>query len=346
MCFAQLTWRESLRDIELCLRSMQNKLGSLGLHSKVSRNTLAKANEKRDSRIYRDFCRILIKQAKELYSDEKFSKELDETVYVLDSTYISLCLSMFPWGQIGAHNRAIFKIHTLLDLRGSIPSFIDISRGNYPDNKMLDKINIEPGAFYIMDKAYVDFQRLYNINQSKGYFVVRFKKHINFQRNTSADTNIKDGILLDQAGILARRETNKKYPDQVRKIVFYDKEKNKKIIFLTNNFSLKPQLIAMLYKQRWQIEIFFKWIKQNLRIKKFYGTSRNAVETQIWIAISTYLLIAIAKKQLRIKTPLYQILHFTSVSLFENIPLLQALNPPKELIHKPNKHKQLNLFNC
>ena len=344
MCFAQLTWREGLRDIELCLRSMQSKLYHIGLFSKVSRSTLADANERRNSKIYKDFCNILMKQARELYADEKFSKELDEAVYVLDSTYISLCLSMFPWGQMGRHNKAIFKVHTLLDLKGSIPSFVHISKGNYPDNKMLDLIRIEPGAFYVMDKAYVDFARLAKINQDKGYFVVRFKKHINFKRTASHEANIRNGVLVDQTGVFGRREANKKYPDQIRKIVFYDKETNKKITFLTNNFSLEPHLIATLYKQRWQIEIFFKWIKQNLRIKKFYGNSQNAVETQIWIAIATYLMIAIAKKQLRIKTPLYQILHFLSISLFENVPLLQALNPPKQIDTLPIISNQLNLF--
>lgn len=344
MSFAQLTWRESLRDIELCMRTMQLKLNQIGLFSKISRSTLADANEKRDSKIYKDFCSILMKQARELYADEKFSKELEEAVYVLDSTYISLCLSMFPWGKMGGHNKAIFKIHTLLDLRGSIPSFIHISKGNFPDNKMLDNIRIEPGAFYVMDKAYVDFTRLAKINDEKGYFVVRFKSHINFKRLESNDSDLSKGVLVDQTGVFGRRETSKKYPDKVRKIIFYDKITNKKIIFLTNNFTLEAHIIALLYKRRWQIEIFFKWIKQNLKIKKFFGYSLNAVESQIWIAISTYLLIAIAKKQLKIKTPLYQILHFLSISLFEHIPLFQAVTPSHSLLKHNHMSKQLNLF--
>jgi hypothetical protein len=344
MCFAQLTWRDSLRDIELCMRTMQSKLSLMGFNSKVSRNTLSKANERRSSKIYKDFCTILMKQARELYATEKFCIELDKAAYVLDSTYISLCLSMFPWGQMGRHNKAILKVHTLLDLRGSIPSFTYISKGNYPDNKMLDLIRIEPGAFYVMDKAYVDFARLSKINQEKGYFVVRFKKHMNFKRSSSRKANIKNGILVDQSGALGGKKTRKKYPDQIRRIVFYDKEANKEIIFITNKFLLEPCTIAKLYKQRWQIEIFFKWIKQNLRIKKFYGLSQNAVETQIWIAIATYLMIAIAKKQLRIKTPMYQILHFLSISLFEHTPLLQAFNPQKQIITPPTTSNQLNLF--
>lgn len=344
MCFAQLTLREGLRDIEVCLRSMQSKLYQVGLTSTISRSTLADANENRSSKIYQSFCKVLIREARDLYVNDKFTEELDEVVYVLDSTYISLCLSLFPWGQIGKQQYAGIKVHTLLDLRGSIPSVISISKGASPDNKMLDEITIEPGAIYVMDKAYVDFKRLYRINEAKGYFVVRFKKNINFQRSSSAETHFNDGILADQTGILASREAKKNYPDKIRKIVFYDKEKNKNIIFLTNNFFLEAKLIALLYKKRWQIEIFFKWIKQNLKIKKFYGTSTNAVETQIWIAISTYLIIAIAKKKLKIKAPLYQILHLLSISLFEKQSLYQALNPPKEIVIMPSNCNQLSLF--
>jgi len=345
MFFAQMTYREGLRDIEICLRSMQSKLYHIGIGSIVSKSTLADANESRDSRIYQNFCKVLIKEAKELYSDDKFTEELNEAVYVLDSTYISLCLSLFPWSQIGKQNYGGIKVHTVLDLRGSIPTVISITKGAHPDNKVLDEIRIEPGAIYVMDKAYVDFKRLYNINKGKGYFVVRFKKNVNFQRTSSSYADINVGVISDQTGILARKETNKKYPDKIRKIVFHDKERNKTIIFLTNNFFLEARLIALLYKKRWQVEIFFKWIKQNLRIKKFYGTSQNAVETQIWIAISTYLIVAIAKKKLKIKAPLYQIIHLLSISLFENNDIYQAVNPPKEILDEPNNCNQLSLFN-
>lgn len=345
MSFAQLTSCSGLRNIETCLRAMSGKLYHIGLHSDISKTSLSRINDTRSSIIFKSLCESLIKIARELYKDDKFCASINEIVYVLDSTYISLCLSMFPWAQIGKQNRSIIKIHTLIDLRGSIPSFIDISDASVADNKILDKIQIEPGAFYIMDKAYVDFKRLSFIEESKGFFVVRFKININFKRIYSKPCDQAKGVISDQVGKLNGSVGKRKYTNKVRKITFHDQEKNKTLVFMTNNFSLPADSIALLYKKRWQIEIFFKWIKQNLKIKKFYGYSQNAVETQIWIAISTYLMVAIAKKKLKLKQPLHQILHFLSISLFENTSLFEALSL-KSSNHSNNlDSKQLNLFN-
>lgn len=326
MSFAQLTHCNGLRDIQTSFRAMSHKAYHLGIQTDIARSNLSRANNTRPSIIFKLLAQILIEEARSLYKDDRFESELNEMVYVLDSTYISLCLSLFPWGQIGKQNIAGIKVHTLLDLKGSIPSFIDISSGSSPDNKILDKITIEPGAFYVMDKAYVDFKRLNNIDEEKGFFVVRFKQNISFTRLSSNPSQQGKGVILDQIGRLSGCIGRKHFVNKVRKVVFHDNERNKTFTFMTNNFSVQPYIVAQLYKHRWRIEIFFKWIKQNLRIKKFYGTSLNAVESQIWIAISTYLLVAIAKKRLKLEQPLYQILHILSISLFETEPLFQLLS--------------------
>lgn len=342
MSFAQLTSRESLRDIEVCLRGMSSKLYRCGFRGKISKSTLADANEKRDSRIYRDFCLVLIERARKLYCNDKFLEQLDEVVYVLDSTYISLCLSLAPWAAIGAHPKGVIKVHTLLDLRGSIPSFIAISSGKYPDNLMLDQIIIEPGAFYVMDKAYIDFARLYRINQQRAYFVTRSKANVAFKRQYSRTVNKEVGLRCDQVVKLSGRIASKKYIDQIRRIRFATEEKT--LTFLTNNFDADAYTITELYKARWNIEVFFKWIKQHLRITKFYGNSLNAIETQIWIAVATYLMIAIAKKELNSKIPLYTILQFLSLLLFEEMPILQAFQKQYYINNEKMEYKQLKLF--
>lgn len=347
MSFAQLTHCSGLRDIETCLRGMSNKCYHVGLQTRVSKSTLARMNDSRPSIIFKTFCELLIKQARKLYANEKFIEDLNETIYVLDSTYIKLCLSMFPWAQMGGGKKSGLKIHTLLDLNGSIPTFIGVSSAKFPDNKILDEISIEPGAFYVMDKGYVDFKRLNRIDELKGNFVTRIKSNIKFERLYSNPVNSNKGVLLDQIGKLSGSVGKRKYSNKIRKVVFYDSETSKEITFITNNFTLSAETIALLYKKRWQIEIFFKWIKQNLRIKKFYGTSQNAVEIQIWIAIATYMLVVIAKKKLKLNQNLQQILQFLSISLFENMPLDQALTgePYSEFAknknHDPN---QLSLF--
>ena len=342
MSFAQLTHCSGLREIEASFNAMVHKSYHLGVHSGVSKSNLSRANNKRPSQIYKSLAELLIKEASKLYRGEKLQEDLKHAVYVLDSTYISLCLSLFPWARIGRQNYAGIKLHTQLDLRGSIPTFIRVSKGSFPDNKMLDEIIIEPGAFYVLDKAYVDFARLNSIDEAKGFFVVRFKTNIKFKRLYS--NTASKPILLDQVGTLSGAEGRKKYQSKVRKVIFHDHQKNKTFMFMTNNFSVDAELIPKLYKQRWQIEIFFKWVKQNLRIKKFYGTSLNAIETQIWVAISTYLLVAIAKKKLKLSQPLSQILHILSISLFEKESLFQLLSNNK---HTQNDHpadNQLNLF--
>ena len=344
LSFAQLTQCNGLRDIQTSFSAMSHKTYHLGIQSRISKSTLSRTNEKRSSGIFKSLAERLIKEAKQLYKNDKFENNLDEVVYVLDSTYIALCLSLFPWAQIGKQNIAGIKVHTLLDLRGSIPSFIDVSRGSYPDNKALDLITIEPGAFYVMDKAYVDFYRLNNIDDGKGFFVVRFKKNIAFARIASNNFQPNKGVMLDQVGRLSGCVGRKKYPNKIRKVIFHDNERNKTFTFMTNNFSIQPDIVAKLYKHRWKVEIFFKWIKQNLRIKKFYGTSQNAVETQIWIAISTYLLVAIAKKRLNLKQPLAQILHILSISLFEKETLFQILNKSDSIKPTNTNPNQLTLF--
>lgn len=343
MAFAQLTYRESLRDIEACLRAAHTKLYHMGIRGGVSRNTLANANSVRDWRIYRDFGQVLIGIARELYTGDHFGSELNETAYALDSTTIDLCLSLFPWAKFRRTKGAV-KLHTLLDLSGSIPAFIIITYGKVHDVNILDILVFEAGAFYIMDRAYLDFARLYKIHLASAFFVTRTKKNFRFKRLYSLAADKLNGIMCDQIVTLEGFYSRRDYPDKLRRIHFFDRSTNKHFTFLTNNFTLPPTAIAQLYRSRWHVELFFKWIKQHLRIKAFYGTSENALKTQIWIAISVYLLVAILKKRLNLDASLYTILQILSVTIFEKIPILQALEPLN--VPDENNHacKQLTLF--
>lgn len=322
MAFAQLTYRESLRDIETCLRSMKNKLYHMGIRSRVSRSTLADANENRDWRIYADFAQVLIHTARDLYINDDFGVELENTVYALDSTTIDLCLSLFPWARF-RKTKAGIKLHTLLDLRGSIPTFVEITEALLHDVNILDILVGEPGSFYVMDRGYLDFIRLYSWNLCGAFFIVRAKKNLKFRRLYSRKINKSTGLRCDQTIVLTN--SFKDYPEKVRRICFFDSENNLSLTFLTNNFSLPALTIAQLYKCRWKVELFFKWIKQHLRIKSFFGTSENAVKTQVWIAISVYVLVAIVKKRLNIQHSLYTILQVLSVTAFEKAPIDQVL---------------------
>ena len=343
LAFAQLTYRESLRDIEACLRAQQPKLYHLGFRGQVSRNTLANANQIRDWRIYADFAQVLVRIARSLYANEDFGLDLQEVVYALDSTTIDLCLTLFPWAKFRKRKGAV-KLHTLLDLRGSIPTLIYITHGKVHDLKILDHLWIEPGAIYLMDRGYLDFARLYKIHQSMGFFVTRTKRNFNFKRLYSQPVDKSSGLQCDQTIVVINYYAKKDYPEKLRRIRFFDVEKNKHLVFLTNNFSLPALIIAQLYRCRWQVELFFKWIKQHLRIKAFYGTSVNAVKTQIWIAISVYVLVAIIKKHLNLDQSLYTILQILSVTLFEKIPILQALSPSRIPISEVPICNQLTLF--
>ena len=343
MAFAQLTYRESLREIVTCLGAMQNKLYHLGFRSHISRSTLADANENRDWRIYADFAQLLINDARKLYSDEDFAIELDNTIYALDSTTIDLCLSLFPWASFRKHKGAI-KLHTLLDLRGNIPFFIKITDGLVHDVNILDELIPEPGSFYIMDRGYLDFARLYYFQQYSSFFVIRAKSNLQFRRLYSHPIDKSTGIRCDQTILLTGFYPSKDYPDKLRRVKYYDNENDRNLTFLTNNFILPALTIAQLYKSRWQIELFFKWIKQHLRIKSFYGTSENAVKTQIWIAISIYVLVAIVKKQLNIAIPLYTFLQILSVSVFEQVHILQLVRNPVYKNNEGHISNQLNLF--
>jgi len=343
MVFAQLTYRESLRDIEACLRAQSNKLYHMGIRSKVARNTLANANKKRDWRIYADFAQLLICEAQELYRNENFGIELTESVYALDSTTIDLSLSVFPWANF-RQNKAAIKLHTLLDLRGNIPTFIHISDGKLHDVNVLDRLIPEPGSFYIMDRGYLDFARLFHINQWAAFFVIRAKSNFQFHRIYSHPTEQDTGVKCDQTIRLAGFYPSKDYPDKLRRIKYFDSTTGKTFVFLTNNFTLPAQTIADLYRCRWQVELFFKWIKQHLRIKSFFGTSENAVKSQVWIAVSVYVIVAIIKKRLKITTSLYTILQVLSLTIFEKMPLLQIVtkNDCKNKINVPSN--QLRLF--
>jgi hypothetical protein len=325
MAFAQLTYRESLRDIEACLRSAQRKLYHMGIRSKVSRNTLAHANQVRNWWIYADFAQILIARARRLYANDSFGVELNQTAYALDSTTIDLCLSLFPWAKFRAHKGAV-KLHTLLDLRGSIPCLVIITHGKIHDVKILDQLIFEPGAFYIIDRGYLDFNRLYAIHQASAFYVIRAKSNFRFKRLYSRPVDKSTGVQSDQIIVLEGFYSHKAYPDKLRRIRYFDAEQNKRLIFLTNNFMLSALTITELFRCRWQIELFFKWIKQHLRIKAFYGTTENAVKIQIWIAIAVYVLVAIVKKQLHLDLSLYTILQILSVTLFEKTPILEALS--------------------
>ena len=331
LSFAQLTYRESLRDIQACLRSVQPKLYHMGFRGKVSRSTLADANESHDWRIYADFAQILIRIARPLYARDPIGVDLDQSLYALDSTTIDLCLSLFPWAKFRRHKAAV-KMHTLLDLHGNIPTFIRITDGKTHDVNILDEIAPEPGAFYVMDRAYVDFERLFAFTLCSSFFVVRTKKNILLQRRYSHRVDKSTGVRSDQTVILTASASAKAYPDALRRVSYVDAETNKRLKFLTNNFALPAVTIAQIYKSRWQVELFFKWIKQHLRIKKFYGTSENAVKTQIWIAVSVYVLVAIVRKRLGLEASLYQILQILSVTLFEKTPILQpsAIPSPKK----------------
>ena len=343
MAFAQLTYRASLRDIEACLRAQQNKLYHMGIRAKISRSTLAEANEKRDWRIYADFAQLLICIARELYINDDFGVELDQTVYALDSTTIDLSLSVFSWAHF-RQTKAAIKLHTLLDLRGSIPTFIHISDGKLHDVNVLDELIPEPGSFYVMDRAYLDFSRLYSMNQWSAFFVIRAKSNFRFRRLYSHPIDKKTGLKCDQTILLTGFYSSKGYPEKIRRIKYHDAETNKTLIFLTNNFSLPALTITQLYKSRWKVELFFKWIKQHLRIKSFFGTTENAVKTQVWIAVSVYVLVAIIKKRLNLDINLYTILQILSVTIFEKIPLLQLVTDSEYKANTGNNHNQLKLF--
>ena len=324
MAFAQLTYRDGLRDIEACLRSLGGKLYHMGFHSRVSRSTLADANDTHDWRIYADFAQVLIRIARPLYAADPIGADLDQSLYALDSTTIDLCLSLFPWAKFRKHKAAV-KMHTLLDLHGNIPTFISITAGKVHDVNVLDEIVPEAGAFYVMDRGYVDFQRLYVFTLSAAFFVVRTKSNVLLQRRYSRPVDKATGVRSDQTAILTAIDSAMAYPDALRRVSYLDLETRKRFKFLTNNFTLPALTIAQIYKCRWQVELFFKWIKQHLRIKAFYGTSENAVKTQIWIAVSVYVLVAIVRKRLGLETSLYQILQILSVTLFEKTPILRAL---------------------
>jgi hypothetical protein len=343
MAFAQLTYRESLRDIECCLRAMREKLYHMGIRGKVSRSTLADANETRDWRIYSDFAQILIHEARQLYVDDDFGLELKETVYALDSSTIDLCLSVFPWARFRKTKGAV-KLHTLLDLRGDIPTFIWITDGKVHDVNVLDHLVPEPGAIYVMDRAYLDFQRLYQLHQGSAIFVTRSKTNTGLRRIYSNKVDKSTGVKFDQTVVLTGFYSKKEYPEKLRRIKYFDAEKGRSFVFLTNQFTLPSITIAELYRYRWRVEIFFKWIKQHLRIKSFYGTSENAVKTQVWIAISIYVLVAIMKKRLKIDLTLYTILQILSITLFEKMPILQAVTTDDYRIQITSEHKQLKLF--
>ena len=346
MAFAQLTYRESLRDIEVCLRSVQNKLYHIGIKGKISRSTLADANETRDWHIYADFAHVLIREAQSLYAKEPFGVELTETVYALDSSTIDLCLSLFPWAHF-RKTKAAIKLHTLLNLRGNIPSFIKITDGKVGDVNILDELIAEPGSFYIMDRGYLDFERLYLLKQALAFFVIRAKENMNFHRVYSHEVDKATGLKCDQTIVLRGIKTSEKYPEQLRRVRYFDIENNKDLTFLTNNFILPALKIAQLYKCRWQIELFFKWIKQHLRIKSFFGTSENAVKTQIWIAISVYVLVAIAKKRLKLNVSLYTFLQFLSVTLFEKTLIYQVFSKNETTNQYADLQNQLHLqLNC
>lgn len=344
MAFAQLTYRESLRDIEVCMSAQALKLYHMGFRQPVSRSTLADANEMRDWRIYAEFAQRLIAQARRLYANDSFGVELNETVYALDATTIDLCLSVFPWAPFRARKAAI-KLHTLLDLRGAIPSFIHISDGKLHDVNVLDFLIPEPGAFYVMDRAYLDFERLYSMSQAGAFFVTRSKSNLAARRLYSEPSDRAAGVICDQTIALTGPLSSQRYPQNLRRVRFKHPESGKTLIFLTNHFQLPALTICALYKSRWHVELFFKWIKQHLRIKRFFGTSENAVKTQIWIAVSVYVLVAIIKKQLDLAASMHSLLQILSVTLFEKTELIQALTSSHP---DPNEHdplNQLNLFN-
>jgi len=343
MAFAQLTYRHSLREVEACLRVVKSKLYHMGIHSTISHSNLAHANHQRDWRIYADFAQILIQRAKQLYLGDDLGLDLDATVYALDATTIDLCLSLFPWAKFRRAKGAV-KLHTLLNLQGDIPEFILISDGKLHDVNVLDHLVPVPGAYYVMDRGYLDFERLYVLHQAKSFFVTRAKRNFNFSRRYSHEVDKSTGVQCDQTIVLETYYSAQGYPEPLRRIRYHDAERDKRLVFLTNNFALPATTIAALYKSRWRIELFFKWIKQHLRIKVFYGTSENAVKSQIWIAVATYLLVAIVKKELGLPLPLYTILQILSLIQFEKTPLIQALSCESYKIQQPNCPNQLLLI--
>lgn len=344
MAFAQLAYRESLRDIEACLKAQRNKLYHMGMRTKtVARSTLANANEKRDWRIFADFAQSLIQVARPLYADEDLGLQLDSTVYALDSTTIDLCLSVFPWARF-RQTKAAVKLHTLLDLRGNIPTFIHISDGKLHDVNVLDLLLPEPGAFYVMDRGYLDYKRLYQVHEASAFFVIRAKRNLQFRRLYSHAVDKSTGLRCDQTIMLTGFYTAQYYPVKLRRIKYIDPKTCKLFVFLTNNFSLPALTITELYRYRWQVELFFKWIKQHLRIKSFFGTSENAVKTQVWIAVSVYVLVAIIKKRLNLKASLYSILQILSLTVFETTPINQLLTGCDNNMFDLKDDKQLNLF--
>jgi hypothetical protein len=343
MAFAQLTFRESLRDIETCLRSVQSKLYHAGFRSRVSRSTLGDANRRRDWRIYYDLAQLLITRARCLYANEPFGVDLDHVAYALDATTIDLCLALFPWAPFRRHKAAI-KLHTLLDLRGNIPTFIRVSSGKLHEVKVLDELWIEPGAFYVMDKAYMDFARLFRLHRHAAFFVIPAKRNLTYTRRESRPVDKMTGLRSDQSIVLSGPLVSQKYPEPLRRIGYYDSEHQRKLVFLTNNLMLPPLVIAELYRCRWQVELFFKWIKQHLRIKAFYGTSENAVKTQVWIAVCVYVLVAILKKELRSPLSSAEILQILSVNPFEKTPLIQLLSHATHQNPDTPDRNQLRLF--
>lgn len=343
LAFAQLTFRESLRDIETCLRALGPKLYHAGFRGRISRSTLADANRTHDWQIYADFAQVLIRRARQLYVSEPLGVELEQTVYALDSTTIDLCLSLFPWAPFRRRKGAV-KLHTLLDLRGSIPCFVHVSHGKMHDVTALDYLPLEPGAFYVMDRGYVDFRRLHRFTQASAFFVTRSKRNLDCTRRARRDIDNATGLRSDQTIVLAGPKSSRLYPEPLRRVAFYDVDHQRRFVFLTNNFALPALTIARLYKCRWQVELFFKWIKQHLRIKAFYGTTENAVKTQVWIAISVYVLVAIVKKELGIDRSLHEILQVLSLTLFEKTPIFEALSAPTAPSSNTPFHNQQTLF--
>lgn len=341
--FAQLTFRESLRDVETCLRALGSKLYHVGFRGRVSRSTLADANRAHDWRIYADFAQVLIRRARRLYAREPLAVDLQQTVYALDSTTIDLCLSLFPWARFRRRKGAV-KLHTLLDLRGNIPCFVHVSHGKTPDVTVLDQLPIEPAAFYVMDRGFVDFARLHRFTAAAAFFVTRGKRNLDCTRRARRPVDRATGLRSDQTIVLAGPKSSRLYPDPLRRVAFYDEENQRRLVFLTNNFALPALTIARLYKCRWQVELFFKWIKQHLRIKAFYGTTENAVKTQVWIAISVYVLVAIVKKELGLERSLYEILQILSLTLFEKTPIFETLHVTPVPNGEPAFPNQQTLF--
>jgi hypothetical protein len=344
LAFAQLTYRESLRDIETCLRANQSHLYHMGFRGTISRNTLAHANQQRDWRIYADFARALIAQARTLYQHEPFAVELDQTVYAFDSTTVDLCLSLFPWAQFRRHKSAV-KLHTLLDLRGNIPTAVYVTGGRVNDVRLLDQLGLEAGAFYLLDRGYVDYRRLYLITQALAFFVTRAERNTRYRRCSQRSVDHSTGLRSDQTIRLSGPKSSRRYPAPLRRVHYFDAEKDLRLIFLSNNFQLPALTIVQLYRARWQVELFFRWIKQHLHIRSFYGTSENAVKTQVWVAITVYVLVAILKKQLGLDLSLYKILQILSVTIFEKTPISLASSQYYDRNPETDRCIQLNLFN-